>query len=450
MEVTATAETFADKESAIQGIRSATWFRGNADFETLIALYRAGHALNISDTISAEALILDLDHLSPEQAAYVDDRTNLEKIASRLKAGCAICLKSSSRLPSRRKIFLKTKYARNIKDGVDLAAAHIRELFEKETGIAADTKMDRPAQLTFGCKEAGAPALDVSGWKKTRQPRNMDFDEKVPGEPPKPFQFIPLNMGAYNHKYGKASREGGRLEWNVYRYTKGKTRVVAMICRGKRHITLPRLCAAILWNAINLNATRPDARISLEDCNRTLRRVVERQFEDGKAFWAEEGGKACAQLAAMWAEYAGKQVNEVYAALIAKTGEKARFKYVPRDAEATKCFHYLREKLAKCTTYAEVKDICGKAAEGDQAVMKRLLRHCRDDKCIPKGKKGNAADYHAYIETCPCQGGVYFVGTSYYHRKAFRDFCREHNFKVKKRDSFRPLDIYPQIPYRDI
>lgn len=152
----------------------------------------------------------------------------------------------------------------------------------------------------------------------------------------------------------------------------------------------------------------------------------------------------------MWAEYAGKQVNEVYAALIAKTGEKARFKYVPRDAEATKCFHYLREKLAKCTTYAEVKDICGKAAEGDQAVMKRLLRHCRDDKCIPKGKKGNAADYHAYIETCPCQGGVYFVDTSYYHRKAFRDFCREHNFKVKKRDSFRPLDIYPQIPYRDI
>lgn len=443
MKVTATAETFANKESAIKGIRSATWVRGDANFETLIALYRAGHIINISDTISAGALILDLDHLSQKQAIYVDNQGNLGEIASRLKAEYAICLESSSRLPSKRKIFLKIKYARDIKDGVDLAATHFRKLFEKETGIVADAKMDRAAQLTFGCKETGAPTLDISRWQKTRQPRNIDFGEKMYEKPPKTFQFIPLNMGAYNHKYGKATREGGRLEWNIYRYTKNKSRVIAMIRHGKRHTTLPRLCAAIVWNAINLNMTRPDTRITLEDCDRTLRRVVEYQFEDGKEFWGEEGGKACSQLAAMWAEYAGMQADVAYAALIAKTGEKARFKYVPRDIEATKCFHYLREKLVKCTTYAEVKNICGKAADGDLDVMKRLLRYCRNDKDIPKGKKGKVANYRTYIETCPCQGGIYFVGESYYHRKAFRDFCREHNFKVKKRDSFRPLDIYP-------
>lgn len=450
MEVTATAEAFADKESAIKGIPSATWFRGDADFETLIALYRAGHVLNISDAISAEALILDLDHLSPEQAAYVDGEANLGEIASRLKAERAICLKSSSRLPSRRKIFLKIKYARDIKDGMDLAAARARELFEKETGIVADAKMDRAAQLTFGCKEADAPALDISGWKKTRQPRNRNFNEKAYGKPPKQFQFIPLNMGAYNNKYGKAAREGGRLEWHVHCYAKDKTRIIAMIRRGKRHTTLPRLCAAILWNAISLNATRPDAEIAPEDCNRTLKRVVECQFEDGKAFWAEEGDKACSQLAAMWKEYSGMRIDAAYAALIAKTGEKARFKYVPRDTETTKCFHYLREKLAKCATYAEVKDICGKAAGGDQDVMNRLLRHCRNDKGIPKGKTGKTADYLAYIETCPQQDGIYFVDASYYHRKAFRDFCRERELRIKKRDSFRPLDIYPKSPYRDI
>jgi len=459
MRVTITRSTPGNKDAAIRAVRSGVtrWVSGDVDFDGVVSLYKAGHVLTISDTGHSGALIIDLDHLDASQARRMDDAEYLERVAERLGAGKAVCLPSSSRLPDRRKVFFKIEFARNLVNNKDLEGIRLRELFEKETGIKADPAMDEYTRLTFGCRiEDGGP--DISAWEPARRPKKAATKGgKTPKSPkaikePEPeerkFQFVPLNMGAYNRKYGKMAREGGRLEWNVYRYVPGEGKVLLTIGKGKRDAVLPRLYAAIAWNAIFLNTAkwRPLGAefvpFALEDCLGTLKGTIRLQFEDGETFWSEAHVKARAQMSALWQECAGMEPDAAYAMLLERTGAPRREHYVPRG-EAAALFERFRDTLAACKDYAEVKDVCGELAYGEVRTMNALLRLCRKDAGIVKGRPADSrTDFAEYLKGCPKDGaGRFLVSRTQYNKKAFRDFCRMHGHNVRICTSLRPLPI---------
>lgn len=452
MRVTITRATPGSKDAAVKVVRckATSWLSGDTDFAGIVALYKAGHVLTISDKARSDAFIVDLDHLTEGQAARMDDPPYLAEVARRIGAECAVCLPSSSRLPDRRKVFFKIQFARNLVNNKDLEGIRLRELFEKETGIKADPAMDEYTRLTFGCRlEDKGP--DISGWapasrsrkegtgtkgeKRQKSPKNAQ--EAEPAE--RKFQFVPLNMGAYNRKYGKMAREGGRLEWVVYRYVPGEGRVLLTIGRGKRDAVLPRLYAAIVWNAIFLNGMKWNplcaefVPFTLEDCLGTLKGTIRLQFEDGETFWSEAHVKARAQLAALWNSCLGMDPEAAYSMLLERTGAPRRESYVPRG-EAAMLFERCRGTLAACKDYAEVKDMCGELAYGEVRTMNALLRLCRKDGGIPgpvEGR-GHKVDFAEYLKGCPKdEAGRFLVSRTQYNKKAFRDFCRTHGHKIR-------------------
>lgn len=452
MRVTITRSTPGNKDAAIRAVRSGAtrWASGDVDFDGVVALYKAGHVLSVSDTAMSDVFIVDLDHLTAEQAARMDTPAYLAGIAGRIGAEKAVCLPSSSRLPDRRKVFFKIEFARNLVNNKDLEGIRLRELFEKETGILADPAMDEYTRLTFGCRmEDKGP--DISEWEPAPRPRKEGTKAKGGKTPKSPknvqevapaerkFQYVPLNMGAYNRKYGKTAREGGRLEWAVYRYILGEGKVLLTIGKGKRDAVLPRLYAAIVWNAIFLNGVkwRPLGAefvpFALEDCLGTLKGTIRLQFEDGEAFWAEAHVKARAQLSALWHECVGMEPEAAYTMLLEKTGAQRRETYVPRG-EAAALFERCRDTLAACKDYAEVKDACGELAYGEVRTMNALLRLCRKDGNIPgpvEGR-GHKVDFVEYLEGCPKdEAGRFLVGRTQYNKKAFRDFCRAHGHRIR-------------------
>lgn len=454
MRVTITRTTPGSKDAAVKAVRckATGWLSGDTDFAGIVALYKAGHILTISDKARSDAFIVDLDHLTEGQAARLDDPPYLAEVARRIGAECAVCLPSSSRLPDRRKVFFKIQFARSLVNNKDLEGIRLRELFEKETGIKADPAMDEYTRLTFGCRLEDK-GLDISGWEASARPaketpakkgaKRQKPEENIPkpeNEAQK-FQFVPLNMGAYNRKYGKMAREGGRLEWNVYRYVPGEGKVLLTIGKGKRDAILPRLYAAIVWNAIFLNGMkwRPlcaeFAPFTLEDCLGTLKGTIRLQFEDGETFWAEAHVKARAQLAALWNSCLGMEPDEAYTMLLERTGAPRRENYVPRGEAAT-LFERHRDALAACKDYAEVKDVCGELAYGEVRTMNALLRLCRKDKDIPSPTtgRGHVTNFAEYLEGCPKDGiGRFIVDTKHARTRSFRDFCHTHGHKYTTR-----------------
>lgn len=480
MQVTATREAFASKAGAIGGVRSACWVRGETDFAGLMALYDSGHIVNISDPEVSDALILDIDGPKPpaekrlnamnpaeKEAAmrqYEADRQRhetvdlpklcnpayLEDLSKRLGARRACLRESSSRSKFKKKLIFEIRFRRNIENNKDLECARLRKLFTEISGIAADAKMDTFTQLTFGCLRADACPPDISGWAETIQPRaggrmrNARKTERAASDtqtmPDTPFQFIPLNMGAYNHRYGKQPREGGRLEWQVYRYSYGGSRTINAIREGKRDASLSRLYAAIVWNALFLNNAKymplsgGFAPFTLDDCLGTLKKTVILQFDGGEGFWAEEGDKACRQLSALWDEFAHADIGETYHALAERAGIKERDKYLPRDNHASRLFHHFKNDFAACGSYTEVRNLCGFMSEGDTRTYEALLRLCRDDKNIVKGRPGRIADYMEYLKECvQNKDGRYIVDQAHAGSKAFRNFCKINGLAYTKK-----------------
>lgn len=500
MQVTATVESFAGKDDAIASIRQAHWACGETDFGGLLALYSSGHIINISDRNASEAFIVDVDTPKPpsgppferlpaeerearmrkyesalddykKRVANLDDPAYLVDVSGRIGAEYGVCLQSSSRDPLRRKVFFKIQFRRNIRGGDgpdggrDLEGRRLRELFEQATGIKADPKMDRAAQVTFGCRISDACPIDVSTWTPHPQPANADYgctaakrkkaaqntskSEGSQASPPTdaPFQFVPLNMGAYNRRYGKRPREGGRLEWNAYFYgIKGRS--IKIIREGRRHATLPRICAAIIWNALFLNnAKYPPISgeaftpFTLEDCMATLKKIIHVQFDAGDTFWDEEGYGACGRLASLWAEYAELSPEEAYPGLLRKTHAPERHRYVPRDGTAARLFAGYRDQFVQCRSYDEVKDLAGKISLGDEKIMAGLLRRCKNDEKVIKGygRGGRHANYSEYLSGCMRnKDGRYIVDPAHYHNGRFTAYCQEHGIKIKKVEQLRP------------
>lgn len=495
MQVTATVESFAGKGAAIAAIRQARWACGETDFDGLLALYNSGHIINISDKAVSEAFIVDVDAPKTpsgpsferlprkeqeaktqeyesaledyrKRVASLDDPAYLSAISGKIGAEYGVCLQSSSRDPLRRKVFFRIRYGRNIKGGDnpdgghDLEGRRLRELFENATGIKADPKMDRAAQVTFGCRISDACPINVSAWTPCPQPTNADYGctagkrkkaaqntqkleaaQALPASDA-PFQFVPLNMGAYNHRYGKQIREGGRLEWNAYRYDQAGGKIVNAIPIGSRHSTVPRIVSAIVWNAIHLNRMQytplcgEHTPFTLDDCMGTLKKIIIAQFDSGEAFWDEEGSDSCALLAAAWDEFANIDIDDAYKALCARSHEKERRMYIPRDIGAIRIYHHCLADLRAFTNYSELKDFIGFISDGDARRMAALLRLCRKDPNIISGRgRGGCrqTNFIAYLGTCPQDdAGRYLVSRTQYNKKAFRDYCREHGYAIKK------------------
>ncbi len=506
MQVTATVESFAGKDDAIASIRQAHWTCGETDFGGLLALYNSGHTINISDKNTSEAFIVDVDMPKPpsgplferlpaeerearmreyepalddykKRVVSLDDPAYLAAVSGKIGAEYGVCLQSFSRDPLRRKVFFKIQFRRNIQGGDgpdggrDLEGRRLRELFEQATGIKADPKMDRAAQVTFGCRISDACPINVSAWTPRPQPANADYGStaaerkktaqnisKSAGSqtsPPTdaPFQFVPLNMGMYNRKYGKSRRDLPRLEWQIHFYTHSE-RKIKNIREGVRHRTIPRLISSIVWNALLLNSLKwgpfsddPDpletggygrARIpfspfTLKDCLGTLKKVILMQFDAGNAFWDEEGADACALLASTWGEFASAALSDTYRTLCARSHEKERAAYIPRDADIPRDFAYRAANFRACHTYAEVKELALTMARGDVKDARAYLRLCRQDPSIVKGRPGRQAGYTDYLKGCPQdKDGRYIVDPAHYHRKAFRDFCKDYNYRIRK------------------
>lgn len=439
MRVTATVEMFASKEAAISGIRTAHWAEGDVDFSTLVRLYMAGHAFNISDDSISDAFIVDLDALLPWQAESLATDSYRKVLATAIGADSCIFLPSSSRNPLKGKLFFKVHFRRDIRNNIDQANRRLRQLLEEKSGLVADPKMDTYTQLTFGCKMQGDAGPNLSAWTPSVQPRIRQKASKNTAAKKCETQFIPLNMGAYNRKYGKMMRKGGRLEWHVYFYGKSG-RAVNVIREGSRHKALPRLYAAIIWNAIFLNtaAYKPisgeHVPFSLDDCAGTLRKVVLFQFENGHAFWESEGRSAVSVLASMWNEYVGMSPDNAYSSLLEKTGAKERTVYRPKDQAASAIYRGYRAAFVKCATMDEIKNLAAKAAGGDTKIMSAIIRKCRKDSGTLKNKKGHPkTDFYQYLMGCTADlEGNYMVSRTQYNKKEFREFCKTHGYAIKK------------------
>ena len=371
------------------------------DFAGLLALYDAGHVINISDPDKSVALILDIDGPKPpsekalaamsqerkekaekkySEALRIHKEVNipklldpayLDEVAAKLGAKSWKLRDSSSRNPLKKKLFFEIEYKRNLLNNKDLEGKRLRELFEKVTGIQSDAKMDTFTQLTFGCQITRHLQVDRSRWIPCGQPKKASSGKKERRpNPPQPapkgapketphfeenFQFIPLNMGAYNHKYGKYARNLPRLDWMIYRYKAGGGYERNIIPAGSRHNTVIRVIYSIVINALVINDARPLPlsgeffAFTLADCLGTLKRLVRGQFEDGEAFWSDEGKEMCATMVSTWEELSAIPLSDAYAIACARTGSKEYHKYTPWDADSGKIWRFHRVSLPSLT-----------------------------------------------------------------------------------------------------
>lgn len=485
MQVTATAITPLSKEAAIQAARAkgTRWLQGKTDFAGLISLYKAGHIICLSDKVVSDALIIDVD-LPPrtpekerskmtEAQRAADDRKYeealkahantiknlgapeyLAEVARQIGADNFVCLPSASRHPLKRKIFFKIHFNRQIENNKDLEGERLRKLFERITGIAADPSLDEYTRLTFGCRMGNEAPLNISKWEpacriKKEEPQKAPHSEDAsskkqtfaPANNTEVFQRVPLNMGAYNHKYGKAERHLPRLDWMIYRYGPHGEHSMNYIPVGARHRTSIRVIASIVINArIQNEATMAPLSgtfvpFTLKDCLGTLKSIIHTQFVDGAAFWETEGFQLRTTLAAEWAASINMDAEEAYMRICARMGLKENCRYVPRDEESARIWRFHRDDLANCAAYEEVKNLCGKYANGDKKIMDALLRRCRKDPAIAKPTvgRGHFANHIDYLENCPkTADGCYLVSRTQYNKKLFRDFCREHGYAIRK------------------
>ena len=177
---------------------------------------------------------------------------------------------------------------------------------------------------------------------------------------------------------------------------------------------------------------------TLEDCTATLKKIIHIQFDAGDAFWNEEGYGACGCLASLWAEYAELSPEEAYPGLLQKTHAPERHRYVPRDRTAARLFAGYRDQFVQCRSYDEVKDLAGKISLGDEKIMAGLLRRCKDDENVIKGRGrgGRRANYSEYLSGCMRnKDGQYIVDQAHAGSKSFRNFCKTHGYAYTKKCS---------------
>jgi hypothetical protein len=139
----------------------------------------------------------------------------------------------------------------------------------------------------------------------------------------------------------------------------------------------------------------------------------------------------------LWNGYASCDITEIYADLLKRTGLPRRERYVPKDRTSARLFHYYQDDLLRCKTYDEVKDMCGFISTGDARIYASLLRMCRKDGNIVKGRPGkkqtSVSGYVQYLEKCPRDAsGKYLVDAAHYHNGRFTNFCRTMNVLIKK------------------
>lgn len=123
-----------NKDEAAELLRKKTpWYSDNGDYERLIELYRSGRSINIIDTGFSDTVIIDCDDLSEKQIKLLADEKELKRIAREMVAEKITVLPSASRVESKRKIFIKKAYKREIIDNIDTAYREIRlQFFRKD------------------------------------------------------------------------------------------------------------------------------------------------------------------------------------------------------------------------------------------------------------------------------------------------------------------------------
>lgn len=439
MKIRFTKETLSHKPDNASGetrrfLKESHWLEAEGCFDTLVQLYRLGHTINISDRSFTDTLVLDLDHLTAEQASRIHDDSYIEQLCGQLHVKRIERFYSASHVYNKQKLFVNVDTQRDVHENKDLAYIAFRERFEQLTGIQCDPRMDLFTQITFGVKHAEAQGLEepnLPDARPSRQPKvsrqavpksdNQCLMQSPPEEPPEERRWVPLNMAAYNKEYGKHRRVGGRFEWHTRRCYRGGWRLIR-IQRGKRHAASARLIAATVYNALYQNAIY-QAGFTVEDAKHTVWGTIRFQFDDAVQFLADEKEQLMARVASEWATASAQPLDAYYKHLTSACKAPDRTKYIPRDMQTQRLFAEHCDALAACTTAKERVALIGGLAQGDVQTMRALKRYCRKYGIAAAEKQ--ACDYDAVLDAALKRGGPLQLPDKLKHNARFRRFLKE-------------------------
>lgn len=432
MKIRFTKEVFRSKQETITALGSVSWLEIEGDFNFLIELYRRGHVIHISDTVTTEALILDLDSLTQEQADLIHSEAYMAWLTANTGATRIVRFDSSSRKYCKQKLIVGKHTPRVLVRNKDQAYVAFRKEFEALTGMKCDSKMDAYTQVTFGVRESGLPKLDFSAATPSSQPKRCRPAE--PQEISSQGRFIPLDAHGYNKRYGKKPRSCGRFEWLTDHYVGPRTTKRTMISAGKRHNTIGKLIKCVVYNLMNQNKNF-GADFVENDAATTIVSVVRRQFEGSAKFLNEELPAIRAQLHKELTAATSMGLDAYYTWASKEAKNKERYKYTPRTSTLKALLLSHSAFFTTCKDPQAVADRIGFLAQGDAKAMAQLKRYYRTLIANPTSSRENRTvasteRYNAYIQSCETVNGRLRVDAKHYRNQHFRLFCKRQGIAL--------------------
>lgn len=450
-----------DNPGAGAFLSKAKWRETSADLGVLFNLFRLGHAIHIADKEETDAFILDLDHLTPEQADRVHSTGFLDEVKALFDAEEVILHDSASRQYNKQKVFVRKHYRRRLREGNDRAYLRFCLMFKKAFGIQCDICMRHWWQLTWPCRDPDAAyspetmaAMDIShpvekqplkeevygeiGRANTEKRKKSPKSPPISAKMPKSGRGIPLFQDAVNAEFTKEARPDiYRLDFFPYFYKKGRERASLFVPIGERHPTVMRVVAAAVYFAHYLNI-RHSAGYTMDDSIWTVSKVVERHFADATAFWDEEGAGIMATIEAEWAECSadfqeyGRRKSTVIHGKI-KTG------YNPRSHQAAAIWKIYRDELLAmlpCLVPLKIKELCYGVKADMDAVYRmwraetRKLGQVRKQGRQPGTTDSKAEDLDALVATLSRnEKGRILAPGRLKHSPKFRKYAKDHGLK---------------------
>lgn len=449
MKIRFTKNTYASKKRTIDSLSSAEWLEADGDFNTLVYLYQSGHVVHVSDTLNSCALILDLDDLTDAQAECIHHDSYLLWVQTAMQAKRIVRFDSSSRKYCKQKLLIEIDYKRDIVRNKDKAYIALRKQFEELTTIKCDPKMDSYTQVTFGIKLNDPQyeiAFDLASAVPSTQPKKCrpypdkhisSHKDEGSKEEPK-GRYIPLDAHAYNKRYGKRVREGGRFEWSTIHYVGPHDTKLTVIRAGNRHNVLGKLIKCVVYNMLRQNADFKET-FTEGDAMTTAVATVHKQFEGAAEFLRDEAMTLRAQLHMELERAQAMPLEEYYKLVSSESQNKERYRYTPRTQTLKALFLAHIHFFERCNDPKELEERFATLAQGDCSAIRQLKRYYRTLIKAPIDMRSHRETmthqdkYEAYAKSCPLNSkGRLMVDEKHYRNARFRAWCQSNNLSISR------------------
>lgn len=429
-----TRESFDHKPDWKTECKELHWRQHRGGFSDYMYLWQTGHIMDIGDNELLDFVIVDVDNLPAGKREWLN--TNRAAMAEALGVRSCHVLDSSSRQPDKCKVYLELVEPVSCDDAESYLTG-----FEIFSGVEVDKCTRSVYQLNYGIM-LNSPEYEIDPFvfygdvPAVRSTRGGSRDI-----------FIPVNQQEKNRFMGKRPYSDPRLEWNYYRFIRKDGRIgreTITVRRGHRKKTMNLLVKIVTFNACMYNKYY-NKTYTVDEVYDKVKVIMALQFEDAKRFIFENQRNVYQMCYNEWHRQMSKNIPELYSALCAELGRRENSSYMPREYSAAALYRSIRDKLTDLGE-DEIVDEIGYIAEGDELVIKKILKYFRQENKnrISRKERTDRSKKHGYTQRSDTKrlaeivsrlekkGDIYLIPESIYSN-SLRQFLYRKGLKYKKK-----------------